>query len=457
MQAVGNALYGLQGMSSDALEVRQLVSVLTRKIDSCTEPLDVQAVGNALYGLQGLSSDALKVTQLISVLARKIDSCTEPLRAREAGNALYGLQGMSSDVLQVRQLVSVLSRKIDSCTEPLEVQAVGNALYGLQGMSSDALEVRRLVSVLSRKIDSCTEPLDAQAVGNALYGLQGMSSDALEVRQLVSVLTRKIDSRTKPLDGQAVGNALYGLQRLSSVAPEVRNLVALLAQGVIVCDDQLSLQAIGMGLLGLSNMDMRTCLPAAQLTSELADQGFAAMFEQGHGRAFDSRCDTLAVGAVSHLLNCSSHCPTTLHKLLELVAMCTRELNKRNSKSRPAMSESESRLIPVAEEVAAMYGASVSANAFLHCFDRDIVISATMALGAQRVINVEIDGAHHASTRQKRMDDLRDRWLVKQGVEVHRWSLLRPDGHSKAAFRSWLQGIMCGRVRPAPSGRAGHS
>ena len=43
-QAVGNALYGMQGLSSDSVEVRALISALTPKVASCRESLDAQAV-----------------------------------------------------------------------------------------------------------------------------------------------------------------------------------------------------------------------------------------------------------------------------------------------------------------------------------------------------------------------------------------------------------------------------
>ena len=53
-QEVGNALYGLQGMSSDNAEVRSLVRALSGQVERCREPLDPQSAGNALYGLVGL-------------------------------------------------------------------------------------------------------------------------------------------------------------------------------------------------------------------------------------------------------------------------------------------------------------------------------------------------------------------------------------------------------------------
>jgi hypothetical protein len=131
-------------------------------------------VGNALYGLQGMSSDCSEVRDVLSSLAIKVRSCREDLDAQAMGNALYGLQGMSSDCSEVRDVLSSLAIKVRSCKEDLSAQAVGNALYGLQGMSSDCSEVRDVLSSLAIKVGRCREDLNAQAVGNALYGLYGV-------------------------------------------------------------------------------------------------------------------------------------------------------------------------------------------------------------------------------------------------------------------------------------------
>jgi hypothetical protein len=49
---VGIGLYGLQGMSSSAPEVRRLVRILAGKIAASEAELDAQALSNALYGMQ---------------------------------------------------------------------------------------------------------------------------------------------------------------------------------------------------------------------------------------------------------------------------------------------------------------------------------------------------------------------------------------------------------------------
>jgi len=61
IQSIGSALYGLQKMSSDSLEVRALLAALSEKIEASSVTLDAQAVGNALFGLQRMSSNNAEV------------------------------------------------------------------------------------------------------------------------------------------------------------------------------------------------------------------------------------------------------------------------------------------------------------------------------------------------------------------------------------------------------------
>ena len=105
-QAISNALYGLQGMSSDCAEVRALLSVLTSRIESCIEPLTAQQMCDAIYGLKGMKSDSVEVHTLLSVLVRMVQRCTEIPNSVQASNAMFGLQGLDSshiDVISIRQ------------------------------------------------------------------------------------------------------------------------------------------------------------------------------------------------------------------------------------------------------------------------------------------------------------------------------------------------------------------
>lgn len=104
------------------------------------EELRAREASNALYGLKCMSSECVEVRQLIFALATKVAGSNTELVAQAVGNALYGCQMMTSDHEEVRYLLQVLSVKVNQCTELLEAQNVGNALYGLRGMGSDYKE-----------------------------------------------------------------------------------------------------------------------------------------------------------------------------------------------------------------------------------------------------------------------------------------------------------------------------
>ena len=174
---ISMAMIGLQKNKLRARQSVELLNSIMIMTKSCHESPDAQEVGNALHGMQSMSSDHAEVRSMVSALSGKVHSCKESLTAQNVGNALYGMQSMGSDHVEVRSMVSALSGKVHSCKESLTAQNVGNALHGMQSMSSDHAEVRSMVSALSGKVHSCKESLDAMAVGNALYGMQSMSSD----------------------------------------------------------------------------------------------------------------------------------------------------------------------------------------------------------------------------------------------------------------------------------------
>ena len=74
---------------SDAVD--DLLRALTVKVEQCAEKLklDAQAVGNGLYGLQRMESNAA-VDSLLLALTVKVEQCREKLSGQEVGNALYG-------------------------------------------------------------------------------------------------------------------------------------------------------------------------------------------------------------------------------------------------------------------------------------------------------------------------------------------------------------------------------
>jgi hypothetical protein len=110
-QVIANALYGLQNMNSNSTEVLDLLVVLTSKMKNASivgirgvggtgvgvggiggvpEDLTGQAIANALYGLQNMSSGCIDVQGLLVSIVERIEE-TPNLTAAQLSNALYGI------------------------------------------------------------------------------------------------------------------------------------------------------------------------------------------------------------------------------------------------------------------------------------------------------------------------------------------------------------------------------
>lgn len=286
-RSIGNALYGLQDITSDTEGANELCAALAKKIARFGGDLNGQDIGIGLYGLQGMTGQSPEVRNLVAVMAEKINLSDSELDAQAMSNALYGLQSMSSEYPEVRALVNSLATKVSESRPELCAQSIGSGLYGLQKLSSDAPEVRRLVGALAEKVEVCTVGLDAQAIGNALFGLQKMKSDSVQVRALVQAIATKLVLLEVEMDSKGIGSALYGLHSMSSDEPQVRALLIALADRISLSNCYLSGQGIADALYGLYGMtsdcpELRALLSAL---SERIDESRGKLDSQEIGNA----------------------------------------------------------------------------------------------------------------------------------------------------------------------------
>ena len=162
---------------------------------ACKEELKAQNVGNALYGLQGMSSEVAEVRAMLAALVPQVKACKEEFKAQNVGNTLYGLQGMSIEVSEVQAMLAALVPQVKACKEEFSAQEVGNALYGLQGMSSEVPVVEEILALLFENFDISKVGFTAQNIGNALYGLKNMHASYFADALVSHLLIRdKIDS-----------------------------------------------------------------------------------------------------------------------------------------------------------------------------------------------------------------------------------------------------------------------
>ena len=252
--AITNALYGLQSMSNTYTEVRQTLYLLTPLLRGCGDEFSSKELSNALYGLQGMGSEHREVVRILGALQGRILASKTMMSPDELGRALFGLRSMSCAQREVADIVGCLVPKMQACDEMFTSRSVADALNGLQQMSSDCPSVRDLLSVLAPKIQSCTEPFSAEDVCRMLHSLGGMSADHTEVRTLLLVLVLKIKNCPDPFTAIMASKAINGLQGMSIEYFEVRTLLFALIPKVKNISDYFTAEDVATALFGMHQL-----------------------------------------------------------------------------------------------------------------------------------------------------------------------------------------------------------
>ena len=85
----------------DGPQVEVAVGVLADRLESCTDIMTPLDLSNALYGLQGLSSDSVDVRTLLNALIAKMKESEGVYTGRDISYSLVGLSGMQPVVHDV--------------------------------------------------------------------------------------------------------------------------------------------------------------------------------------------------------------------------------------------------------------------------------------------------------------------------------------------------------------------
>lgn len=78
----------------DGPQVAVALGYLADQVESCAEVMSPLDLSNALYGLQGISSDSLDVRALLNALIMKMKQSDGVYTGRDIGYSLIGLSGM---------------------------------------------------------------------------------------------------------------------------------------------------------------------------------------------------------------------------------------------------------------------------------------------------------------------------------------------------------------------------
>ena len=266
------------------------------------------------------------------------------------------------------------------------------------------------------------QPYSMIAISTICYQLKNFNSNSPGSGDLLKYLINEIQSQRFSFGSQAVGNALYGLQGMSSEYAEVRGVLLALTEKVSGCKDALSPIHIAQVLLGPVNCEFEIAWDPffskllLSVACELDKHGLHDNLVISQSFELIDRKDSSLVKSLADM-GLYSTFKDTKAKLQEKVE----EQVKAQGKQSPRSAQEKKYLKLAKSAFQSMPSVTVGNNEYLHFFESDIVITTVDANGDKRVVNVEIDGIHHGSSKKKRFCALRDSCLRdKHGIEVFR-------------------------------------
>jgi hypothetical protein len=476
-QAVGNALYGMQSMSSEHKPVRELLAAIysniTQQKNSPPLCMKAQEISNAIYGMQKMDATDSEVQDVLMLLHQQLVDCKESVSGLAVGNIIFGLQSKTCDHKVIRDILHTVSGRVQQLSEPLSIVSFGSALYGLHCMSSDVTEVRE---VLASLCDHLTPDITSNSYGrevagshtrsivNALYGMQCMDSEHLEVRRVLALLSARLEvCSTTSMTAQGFGNAMYGLQLMAcrDDHPEVEAVFQALYDKANASPKKLiDVRAVGNSLYGLiSSMKYQTdgsskklLIKIVTLLLDAADDIVASITDQKENLLnnecsisiedmqdlwrslvlfshFTESSAALTPDLKSHMVRlCSDLSKHAPHSTLHVISTDENGDNAAPSESK-ARSGIERR---VQEQVNIILQQNptvhITHNEMLYGFESDIVLRVTSVESSQQqsrvpdiIRNVEVDGITHLQPRKRKFCNLRDIYLEdKYGIKVSR-------------------------------------
>ena len=223
------------------IHTRTLIHTQIHSIHSFSFHLHPLPASYRHSGLQGMSSEIPEVRQVLRALAAKVNEMplapslgTRYTEENQIPSLDHEDRHMNREHLDIDD--EEHSRFKSSVVEyMLSGQNIGNALWGLRNTTSEHEEVREALAALSVKISQSNAELNGQNIGNALYSLHSMDGEAAEVRAVLGCLAHKIVVSKQPLSGLDIGMSLFGLRSMNAEIPEVIGPCILIFTVIELC------------------------------------------------------------------------------------------------------------------------------------------------------------------------------------------------------------------------------
>lgn len=233
-------LSGLRNLSSDHQVVRDLIRVLKPIVEACKSTLSPSEVARVLSSFANLKSNSEEVVALLTTVLPLIKECQGPVSQEDAIFMLEGLSGLSSDEGIVLQIVSEVTRLISST----KIRSIGGhrcavAVRSLEGFTVESPEVRNLIRVLIGIIHNCPE-IYSQEIARIFFTFRGFSADSVEIRGMIVELTKLLSRCSRKPISHTIATVMMGIRSFSSDVEEVGHLVSALAEFASRCNDSFS-------------------------------------------------------------------------------------------------------------------------------------------------------------------------------------------------------------------------
>lgn len=292
-----------------------------------------------------------------------------------------------------RDQLRALARMLEHAALDFDDAAVGNAGWGLHRLRPGP-DADRLVAQVARHVDHFAGRLSGKSIGSACYGLRSLGNGQA-AQALSQALTRKVTASTAILNAQEIGNACFGLQTLGNGKAAQDLAQALFEKARVI--SRLDSTSLTQALF---------CIPPAPAATPL---GLWVMVRLSaiDGAGLSDHEVTSLVGTLARLGLASHVTPTLSHRYERALS------EQPPSSSRGSHLEREVRE-QILQRLAPHLHTALRFGNHLAGFEMDVLMA------QPKMLNIEIDGLHHAYPTQNRADRLRDDFLRSQGMDVVR-------------------------------------
>jgi hypothetical protein len=194
MDDIAFFVHGMQRMKSSSPAVCALLADQAARLRALgnDEIIDFETVSAILIGMQDMSSDAAEVRDVLGCVASRC-LLAEAVPVAELTATLSCMRGMKTKHSETCMLLSKLVDAFEASHEPLSADDVILCLRSLQSMDSSEQVVRRYLALLKDRIFSCQEALDAAQLNAVMKAcLTGLDTRHPEALGLMSLLYYKL-------------------------------------------------------------------------------------------------------------------------------------------------------------------------------------------------------------------------------------------------------------------------